>query len=126
MVEKYKKLVPLIAEEKDVLLFAMLKMDDLTDRWSVLFSARNVDTLDKRTKVWERLTRILAENLTDEEAQDIARVGVFPLDDHLVSEVIKYKANDTILEEKVNGSFVHEGHIFICRKEEKDNLTLKI
>ncbi len=113
MVDKFKKILAEIEKDKkEVSLFAILKMDELTDRWSVIFSANGLDEETKRKEVFEYLVNLIIKNLGEEDIKSIARVGVFPLSNHLVQDLLKYNKNLSIKESTpVNGNIIHEGYI---------------
>ncbi|HSX02898.1 MAG TPA: hypothetical protein VLI05_06335 [Candidatus Saccharimonadia bacterium] len=113
MVDKYKAvLAALEAEMGPVSLFALLKIDDLTDRWSLLVSAPWTSTNEERKSSFKSLISQLSKHLTEEEANQVARVGVWPLEDHLVTDLLKFKKGTYIDKPTpVNGNVVHEGYI---------------
>ncbi len=113
MVDKIKIIVEKLKEaKKPISLFAILKMDDLTDRWSVIYSAPDLEDESVRKKTFEYLVDLLIKNLSAAELSEIARVGVFPLDNHLVENLMKYKKGYSFTEKPpVNGNLRHKGHI---------------
>ena len=113
MVEKIKKILTVIYEDKkEVSLLALLKMDELTDRWSIIFSAPGLEDESKRKEMFDYLIKLILKNLNEEDINSVARVAVFPLDNHLVQDLLKYRKDYSITEStKVNGNIVHEGFI---------------
>ncbi len=113
MVDQFKKILSIIYKSnKGVSLFAILKMDELTDRWSVIFSAPGLEEENKRKQMFKYLIDLILENLNEEDIKTIARVGVFPLENHLVTDLLNYKKDFSIKEStRVNGNIVHEGYI---------------
>ena len=113
MVDKFKEVLAKIHEaDKQVSLFAVLKMDEITDRWSIIFSAPGLEDEKKRRDTFVYLVDLLPKTLTKKEAEAIARVGVFALNNHLVENLLKYKTGFEIKESTpVNGNVVHEGYV---------------
>ena len=117
MVEKLKSLLgKIIAEKGAVTLFAIMRMDDLTDKWSVIFSAPWVTTESKDADFSYIVTK-LNEGLSEEESASIARVGIFAKDHHIPQLFLRYKADQKIVDEKVNGFAVHEAYILASNPE---------
>lgn len=112
MVEKLKEILATIKRDKgNVSLFAILKMDELTDRWTVLLCADWATT--NKAQAFEYLIGLLRGSLSQEDLQSVARVGVLGKDEHLIQDLLKYKANTVINDTiKINGNMVHEAHIF--------------
>lgn len=113
MVEKFKKISDIIVKEKgQVYLFAILKMDEYIDKWTVILSAEWASS-EHRTEIFNYLRELILKELDREEVSRIARIGLFSKDTHLVRELSKYEKDylisDTI---KINGNIVHEGYIF--------------
>lgn len=113
MVDKFKKILfELEKANKDVSLLALLKMDEITDRWSVIFSANGLEEEAKRREMFEYLVNLIIKYVNEEDIKSIARVGVFPISNHLVQDLLKYNKNFSIKElTPVNGNVVHEGYI---------------
>jgi hypothetical protein len=112
MVEKFKQLLAEIIKQKgNVYLFAILKIDELTDKWTVILSAPWInDTNIKDNFIY--LRGIMIKNFNNEEMASIARLGVYTKDEHIIEELLKYKEGAMINEEvKVNGNIIHEAHI---------------
>jgi hypothetical protein len=56
---------------------------------------------------------LLLARLSDQEKKSIARVGVFPTDNHLIRDLLQYKKGTHITESvKANGNTVHEAYIY--------------
>ncbi|MBI2009484.1 hypothetical protein HYS84_03735 [Candidatus Saccharibacteria bacterium] len=121
MVEKIKTILKELKKaNKPVSLLAILKMDDVTDRWSVVYSASDLQDAKKRNAMFRHLVDLLIKYLSKAELQEIARVGVFPLDNHLVQNLMKYKKGYSFQEPTpINGNVVHEGHILESSDTEK-------
>lgn len=113
MVDKLKAILAKIHEsDREVVLFAMLKIDDITDRWSIIFSEPGLDDNERRKEEFVYLANLLISNLDEKEIETIARVSVRPLSDHLVESLLKYKTGYKFDESTpVNGNTVHEGYV---------------
>ena len=117
MVDKFKNLLQRIKTEKgSVTVFAIIKMDEITDKWSVVFSASWV-TDGNLTETFNYLRQLLIETLNSEEVTTIARLSVFSNTEHLIElilgSVINVTNGDVILKDTtLNGYKIHEAHIF--------------
>jgi hypothetical protein len=110
MVTKFKTILSeMRAERGSVDLFALLKMDEFTDRWTVLLSADWAKEGDFES--FKYVHDLIGRNITAEEMATIARFGVFARTNHLVELLMKYKSDSRIVEEKVNGNVIHDGYI---------------
>ncbi len=114
MVEKFKNLLESITATKGpVDVFAVLKMDELVDKWSVVLSAPWIGnggegTLEDFKFIWS----LIRSTFSSEEKSEIARVGMFPKENHLVKELLKLPVDYRFEnQESVNGSIVYDGYI---------------
>ena len=72
MVEKLQKILEKFKlDQKSVWLFAALKMDEITDRWSLIISAPWLSE-ENFQKEYEYILKTLKDNLTNEELFSIA------------------------------------------------------
>lgn len=112
MVEKFKHILEQLKSSKgNVTLFAILKMDELTDKWTVIVSAVWINESTKK-EIFALVRDLMIEQFTPEEMATIARLGIFSTNEHIVQELLKYKEGAIIDEdEKVNGSIVHNAYI---------------
>lgn len=89
-----------------------MKIDDITDRWSIIFSEPGLDNNEKRKEEFLYLVNLLISDLDGKELDSIARVSVRPLSDHLVESLLKYRPGYKFDESTpVNGNTVHEGYV---------------
>jgi hypothetical protein len=111
-IEKLTQVSGALEESKGALsLFAVLKMDDLTDKWTVVASASwvtNISFDEAFTEVRAKLVEVLQD-----EMSTIARIGIFNPTDHFAQLLInKYHSGDSIKEDtQINGNLIHEGYI---------------
>lgn len=111
MVEKLKEVVnKLKTANKPVWLFAFLKMDEVTDRWTLVISAPWI-TEENQKDEFQVLAQLLRENLDKEELYSIARVGLLAKDNELTQGLLKKKSGDEVKDEAINGNVIHEGKI---------------
>lgn len=116
MVEKFKKILTAIRAKGTISLFAILRMDDLTDKWTVLVSAPWEDE-EKRREFFEELVDMIKQTMTEEEAASIARVLVSNKENHLVQKLLEQKAGAHIVGAmEINGNLVHEAYILESNK----------
>lgn len=110
MVEKFKTILNEIVSTKgQVYLFALTKMDDLTDKWSVVLAAPWLKEYDKAS--FNFILEIMQKYLTSEEMNSIARLGIFSKEEHLIDELMKFKGGSVIENQKINGNWVHLAYI---------------
>ena len=111
MVDKFKKmLIEIIAAKGAVTLFAIMKMDDLTDKWSIIFAAPWADDIHRK-EAFDFIFGLLPKYFNDEERSLIARIGVFNKSEHVIEVLLQYKKDAVIENEKVNGNIVHQAYI---------------
>lgn len=104
VLNKYKE------SHQDINLLAVMKMDDLVDKWSIVVAADWI-TSDNTREVFNNFVTLIKAELNKEELDSIARLGIFSADEHLVSELLKYKSGTVITDTKVNGNRIYEGYI---------------
>ncbi len=112
MVEKFREILKEIIEQKgQVTFFAIMKMDDFFDKWSVFVSAPWA-TEENRTETFEFLRGLMMEKLTAEERATIARIGIYPKADYVTQVFLQFSTNTVIKEDtKLNGFLVHEAYV---------------
>lgn len=115
MVEELNPLVEQIKSNDQILLFALLKMDEMTDRWTVIVSGDGLESIEDRKPLFEYMVKTLSEHQETLKKHDVARIGIFPLNSHLIEDLRKHPEGGKIENEKANGNFIHKGHIFINR-----------
>lgn len=119
--DNYKKVLDEFREsngDKHVMLFAVLKMDELVDKWSVLVCIDWINE-DNHKDVFSSVITSLQNNLGKEELSEIARVLFYTPDEHLMELFFdKFSTGQHIREDaKVNGNIVHEGYIVLVDKK---------
>ena len=117
MVNKIKGILErLRAENKPVWVAALLKMDDLVDRWALILSAPWINA-QNREQEFTQIHALLRSELSHDELVSIVRFGIFDKDDHLVSQLLSRPTDSRIQEEQLNGNLVHEGIILESNPE---------
>jgi hypothetical protein len=107
MVEKYKTILNNLETDKGpITLLALLKMDDLVDKWSIIFSA-SWSNDDNRSEAFNAIKTQILINLDSQEISEIARIGIFPKDEHLVESLLNYQSGVELRDQKINGNYVH-------------------
>ena len=98
-----------------VSVFAIIKMDEITDKWSVVFSAPWIDK-ENKTEVFNYLRGLLLEHLSAEEIPTIARLGLFLNNEHLIQLILKSvkveNGEVNLKDTALNGYKIHEAYIF--------------
>lgn len=124
MKEEFKTILDSMSTkgEKPTALLALLKMDDLNDKWTVVYADESSSlTNEQKNAIFSRLLEEIKKKIQPEELNQIARIGIFTVKDHLVQSLLHYKTGAIIKGEKVNGNFIHEGYIIKGAVGEFDN-----
>ena len=119
MVEKLKNIAVEIKREKGgVFVFALLKMDELTDKWSVILSAPWISEGDS-DEIFKYVLSKFKKELSPEELSSIARLGLLGESEHLVELLLQYRAGTEIRNKTLNGNEIHEGYILESSSDAK-------
>lgn len=111
MEEKMKIVLDKLKEKwGNVSVFAIMKMDDFVDKWSVILSVPAV-TAENRTEVFEFVRKLLIEELDPKDVRAIAQIGLLQKDDHLIQQLLQYQTGATIEDKKLNGNMIHKALI---------------
>ncbi|OGF26448.1 hypothetical protein A2477_00695 [Candidatus Falkowbacteria bacterium RIFOXYC2_FULL_47_12] len=111
MVEKFKTILNSIETERgNVAIFALLRMDEFVDKWTVVISAPWA-TDENRHEVFEMIRKKIVDTLTSAEASEIARIAIFPIDEHLIQELLQFKSDTVVENKKINGNDIHSAYI---------------
>lgn len=121
-IDKYTKLVKELREIKSVKFFGVYKMDEITDRWSLLLGLTGVKNLDKRKTMFNKIFQLINTHLNKDDMQNIARIGLFSTTEHLIKDLMKSPDNTVVINTKANGNFIHDGYTFISKNSKIDNL----
>jgi hypothetical protein len=111
MVEKFITILGNIEKEKgQVVLLALLKMDEIFDKWTIVFCA-DWSVESNRMETFEFIRGEILRNLNTSEISEIARIAIYPRNEHLISELLKYQSGVELKDQKVNGNIIHCAHI---------------
>jgi len=112
MVEKFKEILQslLTAHSGGVYIFAIMQMDELVDKWTVVLSA-SWATEETRKEVFEEIRSLLVGKLDTKQLSSIARIGQFSKTEHLIEELLKYQKGAVIENTRINGNLVYKGYI---------------
>lgn len=117
MVDKFKELLAKIKSEKTknlITLFAITKMDDITDRWTVLLCAPWASGKDS----FEYVKKLIISQFSPEELSSVARIGIFDKNTSIVQGLLQYKSGSTIDDgAKINGNVIHSAYILESNPE---------
>jgi hypothetical protein len=118
MVEKFKQILAELEKKGKISLFAVLKMDNYVDKWSIVLCGENLIPGNKES--FSSVVKTFNNLLTEDEKNLIARLGIFDVDDYIPQLFVNYKSGTEILKEtKINGFVVYEGYILVS------NIALK-
>jgi hypothetical protein len=109
ILEKFEK-----KQGKNIDLLAILKMDDLIDKWSIVVSAKWINDQNVKQS-FNDFVKFIISGLSDEELSTIARLNVMSVDEHLAEELLKFKTGTNIENQKINGNQIYEGYIIFSR-----------
>ncbi|MEK7560337.1 MAG: hypothetical protein AAB539_00055 [Patescibacteria group bacterium] len=110
MVEKFKIILKYMQQEKgDVTMLALLKMDELTDKWTIILSASWATEGD--ADIFRYVLEKVRSELSPDDLATVARVAIFSQTHHLIQSLRRYATGARIEEEKINGNQIHEGVI---------------
>lgn len=124
MVENLKRIVNNIENKYGgVSLFIIMKMDDITDKWSLLLTASWIND-SNTSEVFDFVRKELVANLSSEDLLNIARIGIFKQDEHLVQllmtsiekEKIEIDGVSRLIEKQVNGNLIHDAYVIAFKK----------
>lgn len=95
--------------------FSAFKMDDFTDRWTIVIAADWVKEGNFH-QIYTDLRSYILKFLSPKEMLLIARFGIFDLENHLIDDTLKkyrVSGNDSIRvkDEPINGNHIHDGYI---------------
>ena len=118
LIERFKNILSALENKRGkVSFFALLKMDDITDKWTVLLSAPWVNDSD-REEIFFELRTLILENIDKSELSLIARFGIFNKREHLIELLLdNFSSGEYISQDhQVNGNVIHEGYILASNK----------
>ncbi len=116
MVDKFQTILErIIRERNSVVFFGIFKMDELTDKWSVLLAANWLSD-NNRDEGFAYVKDLMTEVLTIEERSQIARIGIFPVTEHLIELFLNYRAGFRIQEQQINGNIIHDGFVLASNR----------
>jgi hypothetical protein len=111
MVDKFKTILHNIESSKgSIALFALIKMDDFINKWTVVFSAAWSNP-ENRTETFNMIREEITKIVTPEELEEIARLAIYYRGEHIVEELLKYQSGAVLENQKVNGNMVHYADI---------------
>ena len=118
MVEKFNEILKKIETGKGrVVLFAVIKTDDLSGKWTAILCA-DWAKADNRDEVFNFLVETFKTTLTPEENESIARIAIYQKDNYVVKSLLSFRAGFVIKDEtKINGFTTHEGYILASNPE---------
>jgi len=119
LIDRFKNVLAALEEKRGkVSIFALFKMDDVTDKWTVILSAPWVNDND-RSEIFFELRTLMLENIEQSALPLIARFGIFESKEHLIELLLEnFKAGDYIPQDRqINGNIIHEGYILGLNKD---------
>jgi hypothetical protein len=117
MVDEFKKvLTEFEAQNSPVCVLALLKMDDLIDKWSIFLAAPWINNENNRATFKSFLTA-MEKNVSHENLHNIGRIGIFSNEEHLAEELMNFKEGAVLKDQKINGNMIYEGYVIASRPE---------
>jgi hypothetical protein len=123
-IDRFKSILEALTQSRgDVSVFALLKMDDVTDKWTVILSAPWINNKD-RSDIFFELRDLMIKTLQEDELSLIARFGIFTPSEHLIELLLEnFKPGDYIAQDRqINGNLIHEGYILAADRNTIKNL----
>lgn len=116
LVEKFNNIFQQITTGKgELYLFMIVKMDDLSDKWSVVISAPWID-LNQKNETFNYIRGLMKSRLTQEELLSVARIGVFepmsPLVRLITGTIRSEGGTNRFQDTKIDGFLIHDAYIF--------------
>lgn len=123
MIERFKTILKKIEDTKgEVKLFALLKMDEIIDKWSIILSASWITDEEKdRDEIFDFIISEITNQLLKEEVDTIARLSLYDANNYLVGLItnrcgaVLGDETKTLTNEAINGNKIHEAVIFRAR-----------
>ncbi|MCX6782348.1 MAG: hypothetical protein NTW66_04520 [Candidatus Magasanikbacteria bacterium] len=103
------------AQKNSVNVLAIMKMDELIDKWSIILSASWVNEKNSGD-IFTSFLALMKKYFTDEELNTIARVGILPIDEHLIVGLLDIGSGAEIKDRKINGNMIYEGYVISSKK----------
>lgn len=112
MVDKFRDILQTVVKEKGkVTLFAIMKVDELTDKWSVILCAPWA-TETNLQEIFGYVKNLLDSKLIPEEKATIARIGIYQKNEYVTQSLLQFTEGTSIKEDtKINGFVIHEAYI---------------
>lgn len=118
IIDKFKIILDKIEKKRgSTILFGLFKMDEITDKWTIIVSATWVNSNNFKD-IYFDLRDISSKVLNEREMLEVGRVGIFMVDNHLVEEILEKHDGygHEIKNEKINGNYIHEGYLLKVSK----------
>jgi hypothetical protein len=115
LADKFVDIYRQISQKGDVFLFAMVKMDELSDKWSIIISAPWID-LAKKSETFDYVRGLMKQKLNTEELLNVARIGIFgptsPLVSIITSAIRVDSGSSRLQNTRINGYLINDAYIF--------------
>lgn len=117
MVEKFESILQkILQEKKEITFFGIMKMEELSDKWSVIISASWAKAEDRAT-IFEYIKKLLDETFTLEERSNIAKIGIFDKDEPLIQYFLQLNGAKMWLKDStINGIRIREAYILASNR----------
>jgi hypothetical protein len=117
MVEKFKTiLAEMVREKGNVTFFAIMRMDDLVAKWSVILCASWAKEAEQ-SEAFRYVFELIKNNLDPAELNSIARLSIFSKEEHLIELLLQFKKGAVVENQKVNGNLIHQAYILESNKD---------
>ena len=108
----YSKIVTELEKEKGGLAyFAIVRMDEFVDMWTVMFAADWVNDKN-RIDIYNRINNLIDANGKKSDIAKVSRIGIFNSDHYLIKGLLKYSKEPELKDIKINGNTIHSGRVF--------------
>ena len=107
----YVRIVTELKSENTLAFFAVVKMDELVDTWTVMFAADWVNDKN-RMDVYNRINALIDANGKKADIVEVSRIGIFNSNHYLIKGLLRYTKGSELKDIKINGNTIHRGTVF--------------
>ena len=125
-IKKFQKILrTLIRNKGNIYLFMIIKLDKVSEKWSIILSAPWVN-FEEKSKHFKYLTNLLRKNLNAEESAMISRLGFYKEESplvQLITKMIRLRNGAMRLKNtQFNGLTINDAYIFHSQLSPKSKI----
>ncbi len=130
MVEKFKKILHILEEEKGIVyLLALIRLDSFVDeKWSLEISLDGLKDASTASEFFSYIYDLLVSNLSKSELGEIGRISLHTPDEHIVelfNATVDVPSGGvvTLKDQRINGYKILEAYVFSSKKATANSTT---